>query len=213
MKKAILAGLCFMLVSLMMVNGTFAMPDWNKVVEGLNEAFQDLTNLFDEQGKPQLGGSEVKVSLVSDSPMQQLYPGGSAFSETAVRNDGTDPVYFRLVYAIQYDEISWNKLDIDFVANEAYYDKEVNWLDTTIDGTPYKLAVFTYKSALDTGITAPAVKITINMDFGFTTEEINRLRPDFLRTQVLAIETGLFAGMTAEEALNHALPLSNFHPF
>ena len=105
---------------------------------------------------------------------------------------------------------------IDFDADEAY-DKEENWLDTTIDGTPYKLMVFTYQSALETGKTAPAVKITIHMDFGFTTEEINRLRPDFLRTQVLAIETELFADMTAEYAaeyaLNQALPLSNFHPF
>ena len=108
MKKAILAALVFIVVGFALVNGTFALPD-------LEEVFQTVTQLL-EKGMPEPGGGTVDVALVTDDTPQQLYPGGAASRVTCVRNEGTGPVYFRLVYAIQYDRDSWDKLTITFDA-------------------------------------------------------------------------------------------------
>ena len=108
MKKALLAAICFVLIGFMMVDGTFALPD-------LNDVFADLTSVLgDVLGLPQLGGSQVDVSIVSDNTAQSLYPGSTATRVSHVHNDGTDNVYFRLAYAIQYNEDSWDQLTITF---------------------------------------------------------------------------------------------------
>ena len=205
MKKAILAALVFIVVGFALVNGTFALPD-------LDEVFKTVTQLL-EKGIPEPGGGTIDVALVSDNTPQQLYPGGAASRVTRVKNQGTSPVYFRLCYAIQYDESSWNKLTITFAADG--YD-QTDWRDITIGNTPYKMMVFTYPAALLSWETSPEVKLTIAMDDSVTSEEISRYRADFLQTQVLAIDPTPFTDndiTTAEEALNLALPLGTLNPF
>lgn len=207
MKKAILAALVFIVVGFALVNGTFALPD-------LDEVFANLTELLGDLGLPtQDASGTIDVALVSDDTPQQLYPGGAASRVTRVKNQGTSPVYFRLCYAIQYDESSWNKLTITFAADG--YD-QTDWRDITIGNTPYKMMVFTYPAALLSWETSPEVKLTIAMDDSVTSEEISRYRADFLQTQVLAIDPTPFTDndiTTAEEALNLALPLGTLNPF
>ena len=67
MKKALLAALCFIIVSLMLVNGTFALPDFSEV-------FQVVAELF-EKGIPEQGGlgTAVHVELISDQTPQNLW--------------------------------------------------------------------------------------------------------------------------------------------
>lgn len=207
MKKALLAGLCFVLVSFMLVNGTLALPDLDKV-------FADLTEMLGQLGLPTPDtDGVVDVALVSDDTPQQLYPGGVASRTTWVHNEGSDAVYFRLCYAIQYDEASWDKLTITFNA-DAY--EQTDWRDIIIGGTPYRMKVFTYAQALIPGVDSPAVTLTIAMDESVTSEEITRYRSDFLHTQVLAIDPEPFTEQgysTAEGALDLALPLATLNPF
>ena len=207
MKKAILAALVFIVVGFALVNGTFALPD-------LDEVFANLTELLGDLGLPtQDASGTIDVALVSDDTPQQLYPGGAASRVTRVKNQGTSPVYFRLCYAIQYDESSWNKLTIGF--NAVGYEPS-GWWDITIGNTPYKMMVFTYPVALASGVESPDVKLTIAMDDSVTSEEISRYSADFLQTQVLAIDPVPFTDKditTAEEALNLALPLHTLNPF
>lgn len=207
MKKAILAALVFIVVGFALVNGTFALPD-------LDEVFAFVQQLGESLGLPtQDASGTIDVALVSDDTPQQLYPGGAASRVTRVKNQGTSPVYFRLCYAIQYDESSWNKLTIDF-DTEGY--ESTGWLDITIGNTPYKMKVFTYTKALPTGKISPDVKLTIAMEDSVTSEEISRYRSDFLQTQVLAIDPTPFTDAnitTAVGALDLALPLKTLNPF
>ena len=207
MKKALFAALCFVVVSLVLVNGTFGLPN-------LDEVFADLRNLLDGDGLPEKGGAgtPVHVALISDDS-QRLYPGGAASRNTVIHNKGSGAVYCRLVYAIQYDAESWPLLDISFDAGEGF--KPHDWQDITIDGTPYKMKVFTYTQALAAGEKSPNVRLTIAMDTAVTSQQISRYRDDFLQTQVLAIDPTSFekVAQTAEEALNLALPLDTLNPF
>lgn len=205
MKKALLAALAFIAAGFLLVNGTFALPD-------LDEVFKTVTQLL-EKGIPEPGGGTIDVALVSDNTPQQLYPGGEASRVTRVKNQGTSPVYFRLCYAIQYDQSSWSKLDVGF---EAAGYEQTGWRDITIGNTPYKMKVFTYTAPLASGAESPEVKLTIAMDDSVTSEEISRYRSDFLQTQVLAIDPTPFTDAnitTAVDALDLALPLKTLNPF
>lgn len=209
MKKALLVGLCFVLVGFLLVSGTFAMPN-------LDTVFTNLTNLLGVQGLPEVGGAgtAVDVSLVADQTVQNLYPGGSASRTTCVHNEGSGDVYFRLVYAVQYDEESWPKLDIDFVAEEGFAQSE--WRDITIGSTPYRMMVFTCTNALAAKADSPSITLTIAMDESITSEQIARYRSDFVQTQVLAIDPTPFTNSnytTAQAALDLALPLDTLNPF
>lgn len=209
MKKAILAALTFIVVGFLLVNGTLALPD-------LEEVFAYVKELGETLGLPtQDESGTIAVALVSDDSPQQLYPGGAASRVTAVRNEGTGAVYFRLVYAIQYDADSWDKLTITFAADEDFV--ESGWLPISIGTTDYRMKVFTYTEALAAQAESPAVTLTIAMDDSVTSEEISRYRSDFLQTQVLAIDPTPFTAQsitTAEDALDLALPISDtFNPF
>ena len=208
MKKAFLAALCFIAVSLVLVNGTFALPDFDEV-------FQVVTELL-EKGIPKQGGvgTAVHVVLVSDDKPQNLLPGGEVSRSFQVKNLGEGEVYFRLVYAVQYNAESWPKLDIRFTAGDGF--KEHDWKDISVGSTPYKMKVFTYTKALPADATSPEVSISIAMDATVTSGEISRYRSDFLQTQVLAIDPAPFTEKgyaDAETALDMALPLDKLSPF
>lgn len=208
MKKAILAALTFIVVGFLLVNGTFALPD-------INEVFQTIADMVNGAPEPGGAGTAVHVSLLSDNTPQQLYPGGAASRATRVRNEGSGSVYFRLVYALQYDADSWDKLTITFAADEDFV--ESGWLPISIGTTDYRMKVFTYTEALAAQAESPAVTLTIAMSTAITSEEISRYRSDFLQTQVLAIDPAPFTNKgytTAEGALDLALPISaTFNPF
>ncbi len=220
MKKALLAALCFIIVSLVLVNGTFALPDLDKV-------FADLRGLLGiESGLPEIGGAgtAVHVELDSDQTPQNLYPGSKVSRTFQVQNLGSGDVYFRLVYAIQYDEESWPKLDIVFGAGDGFIEARSTdegfdadgWKNIIIGNTPYKMKVFTYTNELPANFSSPEVSITIGMDTAVTSEQVSRYRSDFLKTQVLAIDPTPFTEKgysTAVEALNLALPLDTLSPF
>lgn len=211
MKKALLVALCFMLVGFLAVNGTFA-GDFGKRIE---DVFKNLTDLLVNLGQPQDGGDQVKVALVSGKP-GLLYPGASVTYTTAVRNEGTQPVYFRLVIAAQYEESSWDALKFEFKTEGADFLSTEDWMPIDVDGTPYRMMVFTYSKALEAEEKSPEVSVTLTMDISVTNEQIARYRSDFLQAQVLAIETEAFAEIapTAQTALDMALPIDEeFNPF
>jgi len=208
MKKALLIALCFCLISLAWVNGSFALPDFDKV-------FQAVAQLL-EEGIPKMGGegTAVHVKLISEDAPQSLFPGGSVSRTTHVRNQGSGDVYFRLAYAVQYDAQSWPDLDVRFAAGDGFTEHE--WKDITIGSTPYKMKVFTYSKALPAGSNSPDVRISIAMDSDVTSEQIARYRSDFMQMQVLAIDPTPFTEKgytTAVQALDLALPLDTFRPF
>lgn len=206
--KALLAGTCFVLVSFMLVNGTFALPD-------LKEVFQAVVELG-TKGLPEIGGqgTAVHVAIQSDDEQQRLFPGGAVSKTSAVKNLGTGDVFFRLVYAIQYDAESWKYLDIDFDADEGF--ARDGWKDINVSGTKYKMMVFTYKEALEANEVSPKVKISIDMDAAVNSEQLSRYRSDFLKIKALAIDPAPFIEngfTTAEAALDKALPIETLNPF
>lgn len=206
MKKALLAALCFILVSLVLVNGTFALPDWKEV-------FQSVAALV-EDGIPEQGGTAVHVELVSNDGATRLFPGGAVSRVSHVKNLGDGNVYFRLVYAVQYVEESWNDLTIRFAAGAGF--EESGWIDTTSSGRPYRMKVFTYTGELPAGTSSPEVSISIAMDADVTSEQLARYSDDFLQMQALAIDPAPFAEKgyaTAKAALDAALPLNSLKPF
>lgn len=212
MKKAILAALSFMLISFLLVSGTFAMPD-------LNEIFADLSSfLGDALGKPEQGGENtaVHVAIVSDTAPQSLYPGSTASRTSCVQNKGNGDIYFRLVYAIQYDQDTWNMLKVNFDTDAEAGFNEHDWQDINISGTPYKMKVFTYTEALAPGASSPDIQISISMDPSVTSKQFANYRSDFLQIKALAIDPKPFTDKgctTATEALDKALPLKTLNPF
>lgn len=209
MKKALLAALCFIIMGLALVNGTFAMPE-------LDNIFADLTETLGEVlGKAVKGGegTAVHVEIVSDQTPQNLAPGGRVSRGFQVKNLGTDGVYFRMVYAVQYDAESWDSLTIRFDHNGSY--KKDDWRDIEIGGVDYKMMALTYTGELAEGDLSSPVTLSIAMAPSVTGEQLGRYRSDFLKTRVLAIEPAPFVekGYTAEQALNLALPLDTLNPF
>lgn len=220
MKKAFFAALCFVLISCLFVNGTFALPD-------LNEVFADLTNIL-QNGLPEKSGEDgaLDVNLVSTKPTEQLMPGNSVSRTTYVKNDSKmvdgkqRSACFRLVYAFQYDAKTWDEklITVKFDASSDF--EQSGWTDITIDGTPYKMMVFTYTKALAAGAKSSEVTITVSLDKEITNDQLSSYRDDFLKMQVLAVEKDAFADVaipananSAEEyILDLALPLGT-NPF
>ena len=211
MKKAILAAVCFMLVSLLVVNGTFALPD-------LNEVFTDLTEQLGAAfSKPEAGGEgkALHVSLHSTSPSQLLYPGGSTSRTSHVKNEGTSNAYFRIAYAVQYNSDSWDLLDIDFQADSSYAVTD-DWYSITIGGVPYRMKVVTYNGTLKPNAASPTVTISIGMDKSVTNQMMAKYNENFLQIQALAIDPAPFLEKnytTPAAALDLALPLDSLNPF
>lgn len=214
MKKALVAALAFVLVGFMLVNGTLA-----DVFNQARDIFADLTATLGEAfGAPATDG-KFDVDLVNVGEVQQLYPGGQATHKVQVVNNGELGACFRLAFAVQ-ETSAWNQLDFSFSADESFIQSE--WMKITVDGAPYNMKVFTCTATLDAGKASPIVSITIAMDKAVTTRQIEEFRGDFLKTQVLAIESATFLTSTdnkpapyatPEEALDAALPLSTFNPF
>lgn len=211
MKKAfmaLLAGLCFVCVSCMLVNGSYALPSFDSVFQAVGELL--------EKGIPELGGAgtAVHVDLVSDAGEQNLFPGGSVSRSFHVENLGSGAVCFRLACAVQYDAETWDQLDIRFSPGTGF--TEHPWQEISISGTPYRMKVFTYNQALAKGEASPGIGISIAMDSAVTSRQIDRYRSDFLQAQVLAIDPEPFIEKgydTAAKALDMALPLENLNPF
>ena len=211
MKKALLVSLCFIVMGLVMLNGTFA-GDFS---EAISSVFADLSDTLGAVfGAPQAGEGTVDVKLVSDESASALFPGGEASRFFRVENAGTGDVYFRLAYAVQYDAETWENLHINFDAENGFSTHE-GWKNITVSGTPYKMKVFTYNGVLPAGTTSPEVTISIAMDSSVTSEDMVRYRSDFLQTQALAIDPTPFIekNYSVVQALDAALPLDTLNPF
>lgn len=207
MKKLLILVLCLSLAGLLAVNGTFAMSD-------VSSAFQKLTDFLGDLGMPQHGGNKIDVQIISDNTPQILSPGTSATRTVYVKNQGSDPAYFRFAIAVQYDEETWNDLTIAF-NTEGY--SVSDWTEISVSNTPYRMKVFTYEQALGSDSASPEIAMTVSMKADVTSEQLARYRSDFIQMKVLAIETDSFkkndVPMSASDALNMALPLQSFNPF
>ena len=214
MKKVLTLTLCLLLAGLLAVSNSYALPD-------VSSAFQHLIDyLGDALGIPtHSSNGEIDVQIVSGGSEQQLYPGTQAQQTFSIRNDGTSSAYFRFVVAVQYDAETWDQLSVSFDANESYAISD--WMTTTISDAPYRMKVITYKQALNAGESSPEIMMTVGMDSDMTNEQFSRYGSDFIQMKVLAVETNAFDQKaeaenrepSALDALNRALPLTNFNPF
>lgn len=210
MKKALAVSLCFVLVGFMLVSGTLA--------DVFNQARDIFVNLGGSLGAPTTDG-RFDVDLVNVGQVEQLYPGGRATHRVQVVNNGELGACFRLAFAVQQTS-AWNQMHFTFAADESFVQSD--WMKITVGTAPYYMKVFTYTGTLDAGKSSPTVSITIGMDKNVTTAQIEEFRGDFLKTQVLAIESATFLNAienrtapyaSALDALDAALPLGTFNPF
>jgi len=218
MKKILAVAACLMLCGSLLVGGTLA-ADLSGMAQDI---FMDLTDLLgDIAGKVGLSGTgkTVKVEIVTYGEPQMISPGGSAASTSTVKNEGTGSAYFRLAYAVQREQDAWNKLDIAFDYDESAYSvyPESGWKEIDVSGTPFMMKVFTYKQALAPGAPSQSITLEIAMGGGVTGEQLSRYRSDFLQMQALAVGAEDFvkdgAPLSAEAALDYALPLETLNPF
>lgn len=212
MKKALIAALCFIVVGFMMVNGTLA-ATFNEA----RDIFQDLTEKLGEAFGMAATDSKFDVDLIPVGSVEQLYPGGQATHTVKVKNQGDLNACFRLAFAVQ-ETTTWDKLSFTFSAPADY--AVTDWMDITVGGTTYKMKVFTYTGTLAPKAESANIGVTIAMDKEVTSKQIGEYRSDFLKTQVLAIEADLFTTdkdgnqiRTPAQALDLALPLTDFNPF
>ncbi len=223
-------ALCFVLVCCLVVGGTYAYqndPAFRATVKNFVQGFQQMAEGWIGNRNAENGAEQLKISIISsqdgkDAPL--LMPGSGPVSIThRVKNGGEKEVYFRLYYAVQYNQDTWDKtFHVSFVHDERVYD-ESDWYHIMIDGTvPYLMKVFTYKAALSGGTDSPGVTVTVEFDgdtptqTGITQEQFKAYRSDFLLTQVMAIDTEEFTPnelTTYSDALNAALPLDEYAPF
>lgn len=249
MKKALLVALCLIAVGCVAVNGTFASDQFQAITKAVTDVFATLSNLLgDDNGTPTTGDRvDVSLSISPKNDNELLYPGKSAGTVTTVENKGLQSVYFRLVYAVRYDKSKWDNKSFEAnalfnvtIASDATNSSDYivkswgeapnssEWKEIEINGDPYVMQVLTYTQALDapsggtTSVSAPAVTATVSFDHATTDEQFELYRDgNFMKTQVLAIETASFEKLSIGEganraifALDNALPLNDsFNPF
>lgn len=214
MKKVLTLTLCIMLAGLLAVNSSYALPD-------VSSAFQHLIDYLGETlGIPSYSSTgEIDVAIVACDEQQQLYPGTQAQQTLSIRNEGTSSAYFRFVIAVQYDAETWNQISVTFDDNDFY--SVSDWMPTAITNMPYRMKVLTYKQALAAGESSPQFTMTVGMDSDMTNEQFSRYNSDFIQMKVLAVEANAFDKKakadgrepSAQDALDRALPLTNFNPF
>ena len=214
MKKVLTLTLCLALTCLLAVNSSYALPD-------VSSAFQHLIDyLGDALGIPSHSqNGEIDIQIVSGGSEQQLYPGAQAQQTFSIRNNGTSGAYFRFVVAVQYDAETWDQLSVTFDTNDSYLISD--WMPTAISDVPYRMKIFTYKHALAADESSPEIMMTVGMDPDMTNEQFSCYGSDFIQMKVLAVETNAFDKKaeadsrepSALDALDRALPLTNFNPF
>lgn len=218
-------ALCFVLVCCLVVGGTYAYqndPSFRATVHDFVQGFRQMGENWKGNRNAENGADQLKISIISSQDGKEpplLMPGSGPVSIThQVKNGGEKGVYFRLYYAVQYNEDTWDKtFHVSFDHGNEY--DESPWYHIMIDDTvPYLMKVFTYKAALNRGpdSVSPGVTVTVKFDgdtptqTGITQEQFSAYRPDFLLTQVMAIDTDEFTAnemTTYDTALNAALPL------
>lgn len=215
---------------------------FDTALKAVESVFETITDLDDDKKTPQQSTDKtVDVSLETNDSNGYLYPGTSVIRTVTVQNQGTGSVYFRLAFAVRYDKDTWNDEfevvinttpDTADTTNTATTNKytvakwgrsEAEWKEITIEGKSYMMQVLTYTQALDApseGATSTAPAVTAKVSFGYaTTDEQFELYRDgnFMKTQVLAIETDSFTNKqisSATAALDKAIPLNDsFNPF
>lgn len=216
MKKAMVLALCLILAGLMLVNGTFALPN-------LSDIFTTFTNWL---SAPEEDESIFNVELCypdrQNGTAPELLPGQEVQYRVAVQNLSTtatenpNKAYFRVAVAMQKEAM--HCMTLGFTQSADYELK--GWTNIQISGKDYYLMVATYLKPLAVNTTSPAVLETIKLNSDTTSEQTEKIDPqNFLQVQVLAIDADDFKDsndvpLLAEEALNQAMPIiSTFNPF
>lgn len=205
MKKIMLVAVCLILAGLLAVNGTFAGT--------FGELFAYVTELA---APTPTQDPSFQVTLITPTDDKiQLNPGSSIDYVVSVSNqENSSPAYFRIAVAMQaaaFDHITPKLNTQDYQWSD--------WSDITIGGEDYKLIAGSYLKALPAGKPAPAAITNLSMVSILTNEQLAAIRPDFLKIKALAIRAEDFVDQetknpfSAVDALNLALPLTNFNPF
>ena len=230
MKKAIILAVCLIMAGMLAVNGTFAGEFGDTLTEVVNGVFAVLDELFTgDFAKPYEGGGfDVELvyldasgnRLTDTAAAPQLLPGRTVERRVAVANESTatsgsdNSAYFRIAFAVQQDVAHL----LDFTVNQTNYTWTRYDAPIKIGNTDYLLMVATYQTELPAGSVSAAALQSVALDMNTSNEDIDRFRQDFLQIQVLAIKADDFVDsegkpMSAEEALNYAIPLANLNPF
>ena len=118
--------------------------------------------------------------------------------DTAAEPPVAHDAYFRIAFAVQEEAFPFLHLNFNN-ADYAWSD----WKEIEIDGRAYRMIVATYGTALAVGEVSPAALLQVALDRQTTNDDAEKIAGDFIRIQVLAIDS----------APNAALPLENLNPF
>lgn len=137
-----------------------------------------------------------------------------------VQNNSNEDVFFRTAIAIQYDPKVWNALHVNINNTHFTWKNGINEKDghvINIGGKDYVMLVATYQKALAANEISPAMMMQLALDDVTITNDQLANTLD-MRVTTVAIEADIFKDengvpLTAEEALEKAVPLEYFNPF
>lgn len=161
-----------------------------------------------ENDKKSVGG----VMLWNDSKII-----GAVDKFTSVSNVGKTPAYIRTAFAL--DKYAYDKgiIHLNFNQDDENFRYE-GWKSITIKGRPYMMMVVTCKKELAHNATTPPMLLQVAMSRDVTNADLSNISADFLLIKTMAIESDVFVDeegnkLSAEKALDMALPLNNLQPF
>jgi len=142
---------------------------------------------------------------------------GAVDKFTSVKNAGEKSAYIRTAFAL--DKYAYDKgiIHLNFNQDDENFRYE-GWKSITIKGRPYMMMVVTCKKELAHNATTPPMLLQVAMSRDVTNADLSNISADFLLIKTMAIESDVFVDeegnkLSAEAALNLALPLNNLQPF
>lgn len=146
---------------------------------------------------------------------------GAVDKFTSVSNEGEKSAYIRTAFAL--DKYAYDNgiihLNFNYDEENFHYEyKEKEWKPITIKGREYVMQVVTCKKELIKDYTTPPMLLQVAMSRDVTNADLSNISADFLLIKTMAIESDVFVDeegnkLSAEAALNLALPLNNLQPF
>ena len=164
-----------------------------------------------DQDKQNVGG----VMLWDESKI-----GGAVDKFTSVKNAGEKSAYIRTAFALDKYAYDHGIIHLNFNQDDENFRYE-GWKSITIKGRPYMMMVVTCKKELAHNATTPPMLLQVAMSNHVTNADLSNVSADFLLIKTMAIESDVFVEkvdgveqkMSAEAALNLALPLDSLQPF
>lgn len=145
---------------------------------------------------------------------------GAVDKFTSVSNEGKKSAYIRTAFALDKYAYDNGIIHLNFNQDDENFRYE-GWESITIKGRPYMMMVVTCLQELPVNTTTPPMLLQVAMSKDVTNADLSNISADFLLIKTMAIESDVFVEkvdgveqkMSAEKALDLALPLNNLQPF